>query len=79
MLDEDHAAALHTKASGEMPNRDQALADHRERVIRAELERRVEFFDLSEDAEFGRFGAKDWALCTVACFVLPILVAWWAI
>jgi hypothetical protein len=48
-------------------------------VIREELERRVELFDKLEDAEFGKFGALDWSLCTAIFFVLPLLIAWWAL
>ena len=76
MLEDDDAVAARTEAS---PSSDQEVARHREKVIRMELERRIELFDQLEDAEFGRFGAIDWVVCTTVFFLLPLLVAWWAL
>lgn len=79
MLDENETPALPTEAPGAAPRPGRELAHHRESVIRAELERRVELFDKFKDAEFGEFGAMDWTVCTTVFFVLPLLVAWWAL
>ena len=51
----------------------------RDEVLARELQRRIEIFDEIDDDEFGRFTAVDWTICTVFFFVLPILVAWWAL
>ena len=51
----------------------------RDEVLARELQRRIEVFDEIDDDEFGRFTAVDWTICTVFFFVLPILIAWWAL
>ena len=51
----------------------------RAEVLADELERRLEIFETIEDDEFGRFTRVDWVICTLGFFVLPILVAWWAL
>ena len=51
----------------------------RAEVLGAELERRLEIFETIDDDEFGRFTRVDWVICTLGFFVLPILVAWWAL
>lgn len=51
----------------------------RSETLNAELERRFEIFEHIDDDEFGRFTGVDWAICTIAFFVLPILIAWWAL
>jgi hypothetical protein len=79
MLSENETAARPDRAPGAALSPDHELARHRESVIRAELERRVELFDELEDAAFGEFGAVDWTVCTVVFFVLPLLIAWWAL
>lgn len=42
-----------------------------------ELERRIEELEAQDEADFGHFTPWDWALCTVFCFVLPLLGFWW--
>lgn len=45
MLDENEAGGVPTQANGAAPSPDRESDLHRERVIRAKLERRVELFD----------------------------------
>ena len=79
MPDENRTSGLPTEAPGTAPSPGHEIDHHRERVIRAELDRRVELFDKLKDAEFGEFGAMDWTVCTAVFFVLPLLIAWWAL
>jgi hypothetical protein len=51
----------------------------RSETLNAELERRFEIFENIDDDDFGRFTGTDWAICTVAFFLLPIVIAWWAL
>jgi hypothetical protein len=60
-------------------SRRQLRDELRDEVLARELQRRIEIFDEIDDDEFGRFTAVDWTICTVFFFVLPILVAWWAL
>jgi hypothetical protein len=43
---------------------------------RRELERRIETLESSDEAAFGGFTNWDWAVCTLFCVVLPLLVVW---
>lgn len=44
-----------------------------------ELERRIEELEAQDEAAFGQFTRWDWTLCTVFCFVLPMLGFLWFI
>jgi len=57
-------------------NKSTASAQHerREKVLREELERRLEFLEESDDSIFGNFTTRDWVLCTVLFFSLPLLM-----
>ena len=44
-----------------------------------ELERRIEELESQDEAAFGQCTLWDWTLCTVFCFVLPLLGFWWYI
>jgi len=46
----------------------------RERILHEELERRLGFFESSDDSDFGAFTAVDWLICTLLFFVLPLLI-----
>ena len=48
--------------------------DRRAEILRQELERRLEFFEESEDSAFGAFTTLDWILCTLFFFALPLLI-----
>jgi len=47
------------------------------RIRRQELERRIEAIEASDEEEFGRFTALDWAACIAMALVLPLLAVWW--
>lgn len=68
---------LTDRPAAEKPSRSSETL--RSETLNAELERRFEIFERIDDDEFGRFTGVDWAICTVAFFVLPILIAWWAL
>jgi len=52
--------------------------EDRDAILKEELERRLQVFAEHDDADFGRFTHLDWAICTVAFFLLPLLIAWLA-
>ncbi len=49
--------------------------DRRTEILRQELERRLQFFEESddEDSVFGAFTTVDWILCTLLFFALPLV------
>jgi len=46
----------------------------REKLLREELERRLDFLETSGDSVFGEFTTVDWIVCTLLFFVLPLLI-----
>jgi len=57
---------------------DEGARGARSRLLHRELERRLEFFDDTDESVFGRFTTADWVLCTILFFVLPLVIAWLA-
>ncbi|MCP3956649.1 MAG: hypothetical protein GY719_02230 [bacterium] len=52
---------------------DEASHDRREEILHEELERRLAFLEEEDDSVFGEFTTRDWVLCTLLFFVLPLL------
>ena len=48
--------------------------ERRSEILRQELERRLKFFEESDEDLFGAFTAVDWVICTLLFFALPLLV-----
>ncbi len=53
---------------------DELSHDRREQVLCEELERRLLFLEQANDSAFGDFTARDWLICTLLFFVLPLLL-----
>jgi hypothetical protein len=56
-----------------------AKENFRSRILHRELERRLEFFDKTDESAFGGFTAGDWVICTILFFVLPLVIVWLAV
>jgi hypothetical protein len=52
----------------------EAESARREKILREELERRLEFFESCDDSELGAFTTVDWLICTLLFFLLPLLI-----
>ena len=51
-----------------------AQHERREKVLREELESRLELLEESDESIFGAFTTLDWVLCTILFFFLPLLM-----
>ncbi len=50
------------------------VGDRREEILHQELERRLIFLEEADDSVFGEFTTRDWVLCILLFFALPLLV-----